>query len=174
MTTNYFSVANLPLLDQAFVDEALSTNYVTPGPQGSGISPDNRIGTAPSSFVETDFYKDLQRELNAIEVVYLKFPGNMCFSWHTDNHRNCCINFTMDNYPNSYTLFRQPILGLEYSVERLDYVAKQPTILNNNVEHSVINLDNSARYILSIGFATSTSFDDLKNYLTSLNITSYT
>jgi hypothetical protein len=173
MTTNYFSLSNLPLLDQIFVDEALSASYIFPGPQTVKNSESTRIASAASSFIETDFYKDLQRDLGATEAFYLRFPPNIYYDWHTDIHRNCCINFAIDDYPNSLTLFRQPSYGIEYSVQRVHYVPKQATILNNNVEHCVVNLSDSNRYILSIGFSTSTSFDDVKNYLTNLTFSSY-
>jgi hypothetical protein len=174
MTTNYFPLTNLPLLSDRFIDEALTIDYSLPGNiTNIQIENTNRIGVAQSSFIESDFFKDLNEKFGANEAVYLRFAPGAYYDWHADGHRKCCINFTIEDYTNSLTLFRTRISDLDYTLEKVNYVSKQATVLNNSVEHCVINLSESNRYVLSIGFPLTVDYPTLKEYLSNLSITSY-
>lgn len=165
------SLDHLPLLDPFFQQEGLSAVYYLPPADDVKekillraffhdnnkfiFDPierrlPNRIIFGQSSFAETNFCQDLQKEFGELSTKFFYFNPWSLYDWHADIDRKCSINFSLDDYPGSHTLFRQKVDSLNGSVVELHYKPRRPVILNTEIEHSVINLSDNPRYVLSV------------------------
>jgi hypothetical protein len=167
----FFNLSNFPSLDQKYVSEGLNAEY----PDLSKFKPPFPKGTVPriistkSSFQETNFFKILEKQFGDISCVYIRnFPSSN-YDWHCDILTNVNINFILHDNRNSLVLFRDRITEyskIQYKISQVIYNPLKPTILNTQVQHCVINLDDDYRYILNLGFLNkSVSYQDVKNFL---------
>lgn len=167
----YTVLHNLPLLNTEYVTQGLTAEYHLPPtdtrqkmlfnvpklPSNVLSDPDSRpfaFSTidARSTFAQTQFCRDLDREFGEVRAKFFYFRPWSGYDWHVDLGRKCAINIALDDYPDAVSLFRQRIDNQNYNVLSVPYPARRPVLFNTSVEHSVINLSDQPRHVLTVSF----------------------
>lgn len=91
----------------------------------------------------------------------LKMPDHWVYHWHRDQNRQACINLLLSRHHHSHTLFGEPVNGTNMHCLELTYRPGRYYLFNNQVPHTVINLDVD-RYLLSLEFEEARSYDELR------------
>lgn len=106
--------------------------------------------------------------LHAIEQIspisqlgILKMLEHSVYHWHRDLNRQACINLLISSDHHSHTLFGQSVSDTSMHCLELQYEPGCFYLFNNQVPHSVINLDVN-RYLFSLEFADPLSYSELK------------
>ena len=170
----FHHLSNFPTLDKKYVDEAVAGVYPElPSPETPDI-PTPRAITVNSSFRHTNFFKSLENQFGSMICVYIRSFPSSTYDWHRDIFKKVTINFILHDVKNSLVLFRDKVHGIDrmqYNIKQAIYTPLKPTILDTRIQHCVINLDNSYRYILNLGFTDDrVYYKDVKNFLTSLPV----
>lgn len=96
-----------------------------------------------------------------------KLPANTCYNWHTDATRPASINLPLNNHANSTTCFiNENTVNEVNTVTKLEYDPGYFYLFNNQVHHSVLNL-NEDRYFFSLTFEldkTQVSYNNILNF----------
>jgi len=172
----FFHLSNFPDLDQKYINEGL--NAVYPDLSKFATYPKDalvpRIISTPSSFQKTDFFKILEKQFGDISCVYIRnFPLSN-YDWHCDLLTNVNINFILHENKSSFVLFREQIhkfSHVQHTINQAIYNPLKPTIIDTQVQHCVINLDNEYRYILNLGFLNKEiKYQDVKDFLVNFPI----
>ena len=91
----------------------------------------------------------------------LKMPDHWVYHWHRDQNRQACINLLISRDHHSHTLFGRSFSDTSMHCLELRYEPQRYYLFNNQVPHTVINLDVS-RYLLSLEFAEPVPYAELK------------
>jgi len=91
----------------------------------------------------------------------LKMPDHWVYHWHRDQNRQACINLLISSDHHSHTLFGRSVSETSMHCLELRYQPGRFYLFNNQVPHTVINLDVS-RYLLSLEFAEPVPYAELK------------
>ena len=117
----------------------------------------------PSEFIELE---PALSELNKIWPIgrlgLLKVDGMSVYDWHVDQHRLSCVNMLFSVNSMSHTLFGTQRDHLNKDVVELIYEPDTFYLFNNQVLHTVINLD-SPRYLFSLYFEQEKDYFELKD-----------
>ena len=91
-----------------------------------------------------------------------------------DKGRRCAINWVIKTNPKALTLFRDNAEWQAiHKIEEVDYIMYKPTLINTMHRHCVINCYPEERIILSVSVNERYSFDEVKEFLQSLDIKEY-
>ena len=91
----------------------------------------------------------------------LKMPEYWVYHWHRDQDRQACINLLISSDHHSHTLFGRSVTNTSMHCLELRYELGRFYLFNNQVPHTVINLDVN-RYLFSLEFAEPLSYAELK------------
>ena len=165
----YYHLDQFPVLPIKYIEEAKAGEYHF---KISAWHTDSNSWRSDSSFNETDFMKSLREHYKDNKIlpapVYLKNGPMQGYEWHTDRQRTCVINFELTKNEPAYVLFREKINAFFFNIiGPVPYVLGKPFLFNSQIEHSVFNLSDSDRLIMSIGFFGPT-YDEVKEYLCNL------
>ena len=161
---------NWPELPQKYIDEACNSKFEL-------IHEPSILYWAPTSFVESDLYKEISKKYRCGARYFLN-PPHTLYDWHVDNRRSCAINWVIKTNDKCTTLYREPIPEaipvvnkriLLYNLTELMYDGHKPTLLNTKKEHCVINNSDNDRIILSVTIF-DTTYEDAQLYLKNLNV----
>jgi hypothetical protein len=124
------------------------------------------------SLIERDsFLASIHSHLQG-KLRFFKFPSMTFYRWHVDVGNLC--NFNLIFLPQrAHTLFldhQNTTHGSQqiHSVEEVKYVPGEWTLFNSQITHSVCNLDNDTRYLLTYSVEKYT-YDEVLSFLKSLN-----
>ena len=95
----------------------------------------------------------------------LKMPDHWVYHWHRDQNRQACINLLLSQNHHSHTLFGSAVSATSMHCCELQYRPGIYYLFNNQIPHTVINLDVD-RYLLSLEFADEIPYADLRHRLT--------
>lgn len=165
----YYHLSQLPPLPEKYVKEAIESNYAF---KISHWHTDSNSWRADSSFNETDFMKVLKEHYKDNFIlpspVYLKNGPMQGYEWHVDKQRTCVINYVLTENTPSYVLFREKINAFFFDIiGPVPYILKEPFLFEAKIEHSVFNLSDKDRLIMSIGFFGPT-YSEVKEFLATL------
>lgn len=99
----------------------------------------------------------------------LKLKKNTYYDWHKDDKRGVCVNMLI-NDTHSHCMFRETD-NITGNFIELKYDVGVYYLFNNQVEHSVINLDED-RYLFSLEFEqdkNSLTFNDVLKYCNTIH-----
>ena len=88
------------------------------------------------------------------------------YNFHVDSTRNVAINMLLEG-PDSYTMFGKQTESIEVTnvTDQLIYEDSAYYIFNTASPHSVLNLSQNTRYLLTIGIPDlNVSYEDVKNF----------
>jgi len=160
----FHHIKNLPALPQKYIDEAIAADYHF---KINNWTADSNAWRGESTFNQTDFFKILEKRFT-LGVCYLKNGPREGYEWHTDRKRTCVINFLLTKNEPAFVLFRKKINAFFFDiVGQVPYEIGQPFLFNAQIEHSVFNLSDSDRLIMSIGFIGPT-YEEVKDFLLKL------
>lgn len=91
----------------------------------------------------------------------LQMPDHWVYHWHRDENRQACVNLLISVDHHSHTLFGQSVSNTSMHCLELRYEPGRFYLFNNQVPHTVINLDVN-RYLFSLEFADPMPFGELK------------
>ena len=150
-------------VDYKYVEEALACTYQ------KTHYPNVFRATTKCSFEYSEFFKKLKQDLNCHHrPLYLKWPANTLYDWHTDGwNRKVSLNIPLVSSDKSLTFCRTPNDGTFYNVYQVKYSMYLPTILNVKHEHCVINYSNEDRYVINISFL-DTEYETVLEYFKNL------
>ena len=108
-------------------------------------------------------------EVNEVQPIkqlgLLKIPPKSFYNWHVDDYRQSCINLLIsENFEGqSFTLFGEEKDNYYHNnIVELKYMPSTYYLFNNQVKHSVTNLDDKDRYLLSLYFKEELPYKVLK------------
>ncbi|MFN7678154.1 MAG: hypothetical protein ACK5QW_06095 [Cyanobacteriota bacterium] len=104
-----------------------------------------------------------------IQLGILQMPDHWVYHWHCDENRQACINMLISTNHHSHTLFGRSISNANMHSLELCYEPGCFYLFNNQVPHTVINLDVN-RYLFSLEFSQPLSFAELKERFGSAGI----
>lgn len=91
----------------------------------------------------------------------LKMPDHWVYHWHRDQSRQACINLLINCDHHSHTLFGYRVNDTSMHCLELRYAPNRFYLFNNQIPHTVINLDVN-RYLFSLEFTEPVPYADLK------------
>jgi hypothetical protein len=94
----------------------------------------------------------------------LRISSMTVYDWHVDQEREACVNLLYSIGSNSHTLFGSQRDPYEKNVIELQYEPDTFYLFNNQVEHTVINLD-GPRYLFSLYFEEEKDYHSLKQLI---------
>lgn len=92
----------------------------------------------------------------------LQMPDHWVYHWHRDHQRQACINLLINDNHHSHTLFGERVSSTSMHCLELCYKPSHFYLFNNQVPHTVINLDRN-RYLFSLEFAGNHSYSELRD-----------
>lgn len=166
---------NKPLTYTNFKDVELSHGIPMPSPactqQGIAMDGDrntskSRTIKSPSTFEETNFAKDLVKNLGSVKSLYFYNSPWSLYDWHQDSFgHTCSINFLLTDTPGARTLYKFPLdIRLNFKVDVLEYKLYRPVLFNSLIDHCVINMTDKHRYMLSV-LLVDTTYSEAKKFL---------
>ena len=98
---------------------------------------------------------------------FLKLKPKMWYNWHVDTGRLCTINMLVSNTQKSHSLFKtgNHVSVKQHEVIELEYQPKQMYLYNTSIEHAVVNLENTDRFIFSLAFKHEPAYNDILNLI---------
>jgi hypothetical protein len=106
--------------------------------------------------------QDFKSKFDASPVIFRMQPWQF-YRFHTDASRSCAINFLLEG-TDSHTYYGTETENEEIlNIRELKYKIDSYYLINTQLKHSVVNRDN-VRYMFSMGFPSTTSYDDVRNY----------
>jgi hypothetical protein len=116
-----------------------------------------------SSWIEEEpALREVQQITPIARLGILKLPALWVYSWHRDQTRQACINLLLSRDHHSHTLFGEPVNSTTFEALELCYPPSRYVLFNNQVPHTVINLDRD-RYLLSLEFSEPTPYEELRS-----------
>jgi hypothetical protein len=100
-------------------------------------------------------------EKHGVPVIFKMEPMTW-YDWHTDATRQCSINMLIDG-DKSKCFFGDRKSRDIVNITELVYEPYTCYLLNTQIKHAVLNLDNT-RYMLSIGFDEPNNYQDILTY----------
>ena len=169
----YSFFPHLPNLSDQYVKEAInlsqfSTYHVVPG---TNITVNTT--QAKTSFENTQFIADLKHEFGSVRTHYLRVDGMHSYDWHTDSARRAAILFLLNDVGSAFTLFKEEIDNRNSRLVKVPYTLLRPTLLDVTVPHCVINLSDTPRYALTVGFDFSVTYNQLREFLNQYSTNQY-
>jgi hypothetical protein len=135
------------------------------------VAGDNQLWLPHFGFLATPLSRDwIAREpaLQAVEQLcpiaqlgILQMPDHWVYHWHQDQNRQACINLLISRDHHSHTLFGNSVSDTSMHCLELEYEPGRFYLFNNQVPHSVINLDVN-RFLFSLEFAEPVPYAELK------------
>ena len=117
----------------------------------------------PSEFIKVEpALKELDQIWKIGRLGLLRVEENSVYDWHVDQFRQSCVNLLFSTENNSHTLFGHQRDSLNKDVIELEYEPKTFYLFNNQVPHTVINLD-GPRYLFSLYFDQEKDYPSLRN-----------
>jgi hypothetical protein len=99
-----------------------------------------------------------------------KFPSMTCYDWHRDASIGCSLNMLLEDYhsltlfiPSSQRKILNPVVSLKYE-KNFWY------LFNSQVLHSVVNVDEEDRILLTMTFPTNVKYKDVFDFLQQNNL----
>jgi len=137
----------------------------------------------PFMNISVDFQKTLGIELTNQDAFLSKLrdkfkgmlrlymiPGMTVYNWHRDAEMGCSLNLVMDDY-DAHTLFNpSDTKGIIDSVVELKYEKGKWYLFNSQIFHSVTNVGNRHRVLLTMTFPKNVQYKDVLEYLKSERI----
>ena len=167
----YSIFPHLPNLNESYLEEARSSNFVRPFVDETPMFP--YTSKTKSSFENTKFIKDLAKHFGHARAYYLKNDPQSCYHWHTDLKRKTAINFLLNDVGNAVTFFKGEDDGRYSSIVKVPYELYRPTVLDSSILHTVFNYSDEIRYILSVGFEVGVTYAHLCDFLNNYQTTDY-
>jgi hypothetical protein len=165
-----YQSTDLPPVPISYYYDALQAAYRSPAQHKMPT----KITTARCMrFERSLFGKKLMREFKNVAFDYMRFSPGTYYKFHKDlinprGTRLCGINVLLSDSPDATTLFK---VGEQNSsmflVKPVEYIRYQPILFNTQVEHSVLTLGTTNRYILAITLYDQT-YTDILAYLKQL------
>jgi hypothetical protein len=90
------------------------------------------------------------------------------YDWHTDSTRQCAINLLLTGY-NSHCFFGNRENRDLVQLTELTYEPNTYYLLNTQTKHAVLNFTET-RYLLSIGFNSPASYQEILKYCVDNNL----
>ena len=119
--------------------------------------------------IPTEFVK-VEPALNELDQIWkigrlglLRVEKNSVYDWHVDQFRQSCVNLLYSTKNKSHALFGHQRDCLNKDVIELNYEPDTFYLFNNQIQHTVINLD-GPRYLFSL------YFDEEKDYVSLRNL----
>jgi len=105
----------------------------------------------PMNILEADpLVVALSKRFTIKPGIFKMDPKNY-YAFHVDASRHVAVNMMLEG-PNSYTMFGEKTASVEVTkVEQLAYEDSSYYIFNTSKPHSVLNLSDNTRYLLTIG-----------------------
>jgi hypothetical protein len=110
----------------------------------------------------------IKRKFDVTPVIFKMDPWKF-YRFHVDASRSCAINLLLEGaYSNTY-------YGCEtedeevLDIKELKYDLDIYYLINTQIKHSVVNRNNT-RYMFSIGFPSSVSYNEVKKFLIENNL----
>lgn len=167
MPSRFAHLTNLPALSSAYIREGLIDDfqYVT----------NPYVYVRPAKFFTAcAFYKQLEQKFGRIMCRYLKNPPYSLYDWHSDEMRNCAINWIIKTNPEARTFHRRNNHDKRFwDVEEITYRTDCPTLIDTSVEHCVFNNWHEDRIILSLSFLEKHTYDTVLEYLSAQTVDRY-
>lgn len=103
-------------------------------------------------------------------LTIFKIPANSAYTWHQDWQAGCSLNMVLEEY-KCHTIFAKSRHHLDlspgetniYDIVELKYVPNKFYIFNNQIKHSVINLDKD-RMLVTYIFLKPTSYFEIRDW----------
>jgi hypothetical protein len=174
MTTYFKHLTNLPPLPKKYIQEGINSKF-------EFIRRPNLLWST-TSFDETNFYKLLKNQYGDCLVKYYQNPKNSLYDWHTDMTRCVTINWPIKTNVKASTYYRKPMQEMDrgsdmrplfYHLTEIDYKIYRPTLLNTTFEHCVVNNYTEDRIIMSLTVLNNAKFDEVSNFLSTLQTEFY-
>jgi len=167
MSAKFYQLTNLPPLPQEIVADGLTDGFeYTASPYA--------YAKRATLFYDTEFYKLLKNQFGEVGCKYLKNAPNSFYDWHTDKIRNCALNWIISTNPNAKTFYRSNNHNkFFWDLEEVIYNIDCPTLLDTKQEHCVFNNHFDYRTILSVTILNNHLYDDVLEFLKSVNIEKY-
>jgi hypothetical protein len=165
----YYPLDQFPTLPDKYIQEAQEANYHF---KVSYWNKDANAWRAETSFAKTEFMTALTQQYQHNELkpnpCYLKNGPMQGYEWHVDKLRTCVINWVLTPNDPAYVIFRKKINSFFFDIMGpVPYVVGRPFVFNPKIEHSVFNLTNQDRLIMSVGLF-GPSYEEVKDFLLSL------
>jgi hypothetical protein len=166
-----------PRFTADYLTHAEQQNYLTPKEHSYPIHITiNKPTTDFQNLInKNSLYRTLKKEFSGVMgATYIRTPPNSLYDWHIDNKRICAgVNILLSDPADCFTLFRQPTdQELNYNIVRCDYEQFRPTVFNSRIEHCIINLSSSYRYLLRFPIV-ETSYQDVQQFLSELKFNNH-
>jgi hypothetical protein len=117
-------------------------------------------------FKDSNLFPIIQK-FNAVPLIF-KINPMTWYDWHTDSTRQCAINLLLTGF-NSYCFFGDRESRDIVNLTELVYEPNTYYLLNTQSKHAVLNFSET-RYVLSIGFNSSTSYQEILKYCIDNNL----
>jgi hypothetical protein len=111
------------------------------------------------------FLSNLQTKFSGTLRLYM-FPRMTVYNWHRDSAMGCSLNLVMEDY-NSSSLFTRSNQSILNEVIQLPYKKNTWYLFNSQILHSVVNLDQKDRILLTFTFPKNVSYDEVLSYIKS-------
>jgi hypothetical protein len=158
---------SLPPLPISYYYDALQAAYNDPARHKF---PTKLTTSRSLRFERSRLGKKLTGDFKKVSFDYMRFEPGTYYKFHRDvvnphGSRLCGINVLLSDSPAATTLFK---LGEKntsmFVVQPVEYVRYQPILLNTQIDHAVLTLGNTNRYILTISVYNQT-YTDMLDYL---------
>lgn len=167
MSDKFYQLINLPPLPKEIIADGLSDGFEYT------VSP-YAYAKRAALFHETEFCKLLKHRFGTIGAKYLKNAPNSFYDWHTDKIRNCSLNWIIKASSGAKTFYRDKNHNkFFWNLEEVIYNVSCPTLLDTTQEHCVFNNSPDERTILSVSILDGQSYQDVLEFLQTLNISNY-
>lgn len=117
----------------------------------------------PSTLIEVEpALKELHEVWPIGRLGLLRVAEMSVYDWHVDEYRLSCVNMLFSTGNISHTLFGSQRDHLNKDVIELKYEPDTFYLFNNQVPHTVINLD-GPRYLFSLYFQEEKDYSELRD-----------
>jgi hypothetical protein len=169
----YSFFPHLPSLSESYVGEAVNLANFTTYHRIPGTDITVNTTQAKTSFENTQFIADLKHEFGSVRTHYLRVDGMHSYDWHTDSARKAAILFLLNDVGSAFTLFKEEIDNRNSRLLRVPYTLLRPTLLDVTIPHCVINLSDTPRYALTVGFDLSVTYTQMREFLNQYSTSQY-
>jgi len=128
-----------------------------------------KLGIVPKEILDQDpiIKKILDRTPKSFGGMIFHMDPWTSYVWHFDGNRGCAINMLIKG--EGHTYFGEKINDRNYLYEELVYERDQLYLFNTSTEHTIFN-KSEERWVLSIGFPLTTTYQDLLSVCKSLDL----
>ena len=126
------------------------------------------VALVPDSMIADNHLMELIKKFHAVPVIF-RVPPWQFYRFHTDARRSCAINLLLEG-DDSNTFYGTETADEEVlDIVELKYDLDCYYLLNTHLKHAVINKNNT-RYMFSMGFPDTLSYQDIKTYCLENNL----